>query len=388
MSVVVKVKSQDINGFAAPGFEAVKAAFAEHFLNAGEVGAALCIERNGERLVDLWGGHTDGAHQRPWTADTLANVWSTTKGAMAATIAHLVSEGVLDYGAPVARYWPAFGAAGKEHITVAELFSHQAGLVGPEIQLTVDALYDVDAVADLLATQAPQWPLGSRSGYHAISIGYLAEGLVRRVAGCGLGELFRRAIAAPLGLDFHLGLPEALEPRASEMLDDGLLLTDRPGFDRLQTLSQVHMPIAPGMPNERRWRAMGIASAGGMASARGVAGLYRHLLSDLGGRTRHIATAATLEAALRLQISNEDLVLHIPVNWGIGFALNGDLGFYGPNAAAFGHHGWGGSTGFADPATGISFGYVMNYMRDVNHGDPRAQNLIRATYAALGEARA
>ena len=374
-----------ISGFAAPGFEGVRAQFAEHFCSEGEVGASLCIEREGETLVDLWGGHLDRARTRAWEADTLANVWSTTKGALAATVAHLVSSGRLDYAAPVSCYWPEFAAAGKQDVTVAQLFSHQAGLAGPDAPLTVDDLYDVEAVSDLLAAQAPLWPIGSRSGYHAISIGYLAEGLVRRVTGHSVGAEFRDAIAAPLGLDFHMSLADQADHRASEMLSDGNLLSDRAGFDRLQIVSQVHMPIVPEMPNDRRWRAMGTPSAGGMASGRGIAGLYAHLLSDLDGRTRDVCDASTLEAALTIQISNEDLVLHMPVHWGIGFAINGELGFYGPSPRAFGHHGWGGSTGFADPECGIAFGYAMNYMRQVSLGDPRARNLIGATYAALAD---
>jgi CubicO group peptidase (beta-lactamase class C family) len=377
------MSSVKISGYAAPGFDNVRAQFAEHFQSEGEVGAALCIERDGETLVDLWGGHRDDARTRAWDADTLANVWSTSKGAMAATIAHLVSSGRLDYTAPVSRYWPEFGAAGKQDVTVAQLFSHQAGLAGTDQPLSVDELYDVKAVSEVLAAQAPQWSVGSRSGYHAISIGYLSEALVRRVTGHGLGEEFASAIATPLGLDFYLGLPESRESQISEILSDGWLHSDRETFNHLQIVSQVHMPISPELPNNRRWRAMGIPSAGGMASGRGIAGLYSHLLSDLRGQTHDVSNTDVLQRALTLQISNEDLVLRMPIHWGIGFAINADTGFYGPSPSAFGHHGWGGSSGFADPETGLAFGYALNFMREASRGDPRAGNLIRETYAAI-----
>jgi CubicO group peptidase (beta-lactamase class C family) len=372
------------DGYVAPGFEGVRDAFAENMRAEGEVGASFCVQRHGVCIVDLWGGHADTARTRPWSADTLTNVWSTTKGALAASVTRLVADGRLAYQDPVARYWPEFAAAGKAHITVAQLFSHQGGLAGPTRPLTVDALFDVDAVAALLAAEPPQWPVGSQSGYHALSIGYLAEALFRRVTGRSVGEYFARTIAAPLQLDFYLGLADALESRAAETSHDGQPMSGgAEHFNRFQRLAQEHLPIEPLLPNQRRWRAMGLPSAGGFASARGVAGLYAALLSDLAGTTRHVADAKTLHAALRPQISGEDLVLRVPITWGIGFALNADAAFYGPNPRAFGHHGWGGSTGFADPDAGLAVGYAPNFMREAASGDPRAANLVCALYAAL-----
>jgi CubicO group peptidase (beta-lactamase class C family) len=371
-------------GYIAPGFEAVRDVFAANLRAEGEVGASFCVHVHGVRVVDVWGGHADTARSRPWSADTLTNVWSTTKGALAACVARLVAEGRLAYEDPVARYWPEFAAAGKAHVTVAQLFSHQAGLAGPSRPLTVDALFDVEAVAALLAAEPPQWPVGSQPGYHALAIGYLAEALFRRVVGLSVGDYFASTIATPLQLDFYLGLADELEARVAETSHDGQPMSGGVGhFNRFQRLAQVHLPIEPLLPNQRRWRAMGLPSAGGFASARGVAGLYAALLSDLAGTTRHIADAKTLQAALRPQISGEDLVLRAPITWGVGFALNAHVAFYGPNPHAFGHHGWGGSMGFADPDAGLAFGYAPNFMREAASGDPRAANLVRALYAAL-----
>lgn len=374
-----------IGGFVVPGFEKVREQFEEHFESEGEVGAALCIEYKGKKVVDIWGGHQDGAKTKSWDENTLTNVWSTTKGAMAATIANLVSLNLLDYSSPVAEYWPEFAVFGKENITVAQLFSHQAGLAGLESELAVDELFDVESVANRLAERAPQWEVGTRSGYHALSIGYLAEELVRRVTGRTLSEYFNEVISGSLELEFYMGLPCDRENQVSEMLNDGYLETNQSTFNQIQKETLINLPTSPNLPNERRWRAMGIPSAGGTANARGVAGLYSHLLSDFHSKTEDIAIASreTLLKAQSVQIDNVDLILGFPQQWGIGFSVNAASGFYGPSKSAFGHHGWGGSSGFVDPEKDIAFGYVMNYLRDVVRGDPRASNLIRETYAAI-----
>lgn len=199
----------EIHGSVAPTFEKVRDVFAANFEQQNEVGAAVCVYHQGRKVVDLWGGHRD----QPWQEDTLVNVWSTTKGAMAACIGRLVAQGSLDLNKPVADYWPEFAASGKEKIAVAQLFSHQAGLSGPVEPVTVDDIYGVAQMADRLALQAPQWEPGTRSGYHAITIGYFAEALVSRVSGQSVGEHFHDETAGPLGLDVFMGCPRQRKAR-------------------------------------------------------------------------------------------------------------------------------------------------------------------------------
>ncbi|NKB99647.1 MAG: serine hydrolase [Pseudomonadales bacterium] len=375
---------QEVHGAVAQPFEKVREVFAANFEQQNEVGAAVCVYHQGEKVVDIWGGHRDGAQAEPWQEDTLVNVWSTTKGAMAACISRLVAQGKLELQNPVADYWPEFAAAGKETITVAQLFSHQAGLCGPVEPVTVDDVYDVAGMADRLAGQAPQWEPGTRSGYHAITIGYLAEALVSRVTGQSVGEYFRDQIAGPLGLDVFLGLPEDEEGRVAEMLHDGLPFSGGiETYNEYQILAQVNVPVAFDLANQRRWRAMGIPSAGGTASARGVAGMYNVLIDDVRGNTENIADRKTLSQTLACQITNEDLVIRIPISWGVGFGLDDGTGMYGGGAKSFGHHGWGGSYGFADPEAGLAFSYVMNFMREPQSLDPRAIDLLKACYAAI-----
>jgi CubicO group peptidase (beta-lactamase class C family) len=365
-------------------FAAVADAFARNFREEGDIGASVCVFQAGQMVVDLWGGHADGARTRPWTRDTLVNIWSTTKGAMALCVARLNDQGLLANERPVAAYWPEFAANGKQDITVAQLFSHQAGLCGPSRQLSEAEMLDTDFVADLLAGEAPHWPAGARSGYHGLTIGPLGDGLFKRVVGKTVGQYFRDEIAGPCGVDFHIGLPQQEEGRVAEIVHDGNPQSGgRETFNEFQILAQVHVPVSAGIANTRAWRAQGTPSAAGTANARGIATIYSALATDRRIAGVEVVSRQALEAATTPQIENEDLVLRFPMSWGVGFALNKAMGAYGPNPEAFGHHGWGGSFGFADPGRGLGVAYAMNFMREPRGApDPRFAGLVEAVYAS------
>ena len=207
----------DVQGTVADGFEKVRDAFAANWDDV-EVGASVCIVRDGETVVDLWGGYQDRDGTRPWERDTLVNVYSTTKGLATLAVARLHEDGGIDYAAPVAEYWPEFAQAGKGAVTVAQLLSHQAGVCGVETRLTVEDLYDWEKMTSLLAAQRPLWPLGEGGGYHAGTWGYLPGELVRRITGKSLGAYTRETITGPLGADFWIGLPESEHGRVSDLI--------------------------------------------------------------------------------------------------------------------------------------------------------------------------
>lgn len=370
----------EIQGRCDPAFQAVADAFRRTFDLPGELGGSVSVVRDGRAVVDLWAGHADAG--RPWAEDTLVNVWSTTKGVMALCIARLNDQGLLRNDRPVAEYWPEFAAHGKGDVTVAQLFSHQAGLCGPGRPVSEAELLDTDVMADLLAAEPPHWPPGGRSGYHALSIGPLADGLVRRVAGKTVGAYFRDEIGGPSDVDFHMGLHPDDSARVAEIAHDG-----RPQsggvetFNAYQRLAQVNIPVEAHLANLPAWRAQGTPSAAGQGNARSIARLYGALATDRTLAGRELVSAGALGAATTPQIENEDLVLRFPIRWGVGFALN-PMGAYGPNAGAFGHHGWGGSFGFADPAARLGVGYAMNFMREPDGApDPRMSSLVEAVYA-------
>lgn len=374
-----------VQGSCAARFSSVAQAFIHNFIAEGDIGASFCLFHEGEKVVDLWGGYANAARSRLWERDTLVNVWSTTKGMMALCVARLAGQGKIDLTRPVAVYWPEFAAEGKDAVTVAQLFSHQAGLCGPDEVLTEKQFLDTDYVAGLLARQRPHWPVGTRSGYHALSIGPLADGLFRRVTGKTVGEYFRDEIAAPLSIDFHMGLPESEDFRVAELIHDGRPISGGvENFNHYQRLAQVHTPQSVAMGNKREWRAQGMPSAAGQGNARSIATIYSALATDRRIGSEEIVSEAALDQVTTVQIDNEDLVLRMPMTWGIGFGLNAGMKVYGPNGDSFGHHGWGGSFGFADPAARLGVGYAMNFMREATDGpDPRLMGLIGAIYASL-----
>ncbi len=376
--------SPTIHGNAAAAFEAVAGEFARNFTERGDVGASLAIVQDGELVVDLWGGSLDGAASRPWTRDAVVNVWSTTKGVTALCFAMLVDRGQAAYDDKVARWWPDFAAGGKGEITIAQLLSHQAGLCSFSDPAVVEDYYDQPAAAARLAAQAPFWPPGSRSGYHAISIGTLANELFRRIEGRSLGRFIDEELAGPFGLDLTLGLPVSQEHRRAEMLAPPELATSNMTTDLnpSQRAAYLNPVMEPLVPNTAAWRACEIPSANGFSNARSLARLFGAVAGDGRLDGRHIVGPEALAQATTLRIEGVDEVLGVPARWGAGFLLNTD-GLYGPEPKAFGHSGWGGSFVVVDPVRRAAIAYAMNRMGTDLVGDPRDVALIAAAYEGL-----
>jgi CubicO group peptidase (beta-lactamase class C family) len=377
------VSGQNINGRVVPGFERVRDSFAKTFADGSEVGASLAVVRNGELLVDLWGGWRDAAKTMPWQRDTVANVWSTTKGIVALCFGMLVDRGLISYADQVSKYWPEFAANGKGDITVEMMLSHQAGLCGLSTPAKISDFYDHATTASRLAAQAPIWEPGSRSGYHAITVGFLANEVFRRVDGRTLGTFVAEEIAGPFGIDISIGLPASGEGRRAPIIPaaaSGLPPADT--LNASQKLALGNPPLDAAAPNEPAWRAAEIPAANGFATAEALARLYGALAGDgrIGGRK--LIGRETIPLMTAPRIANVDEVLGMDVRWAAGFLLNG-MGVYGPNAETFGHSGWGGSFGCADPRTGIAIGYVMNQMGSQLAGDPRSVAHIDAIYSSL-----
>jgi len=372
----------------APGLEAVRETFAANFAREGdyrEVGAALCVYRDGKPIVDLWGGFADAARTRPWAADTLVNVWSTTKLAAAVAVARCVDLGLIAYDQPLADLWPEFAAAGKARVTIAQAMSHQAGLPGFAEPTTLDDLYDWDLACARLAAQAPAFPPGTANSYHAVTYGFLAGEIVRRACGRTLGTLFREEIAGPVGADFHIGLPASEEPRVAELLepkspvDAATLDLTEPA--RMALSNPVQDPMRP---NQRRWRAAELPALNGQASARGVARLAAALAGGGALDGVRVLSEGTVKAMSVIAADRPDLMLGFNPQWGMGVAHN-LIGVFGTNPATIGHSGWGGSFGCADPDGRIAIGYVLNQMGSELVGDPRGKGLADTVYAALGQ---
>ncbi len=377
-----------IQGRCAEKFAALGDAFEALFAQHGDTGAGLAVVVDGEPVVELWGGLRDRAASAPWENSTVANVWSTTKGVTAACVSMLVSRGQLAYDAPVSFYWPDFAAAGKAEVTVAQLLSHQAGLCGFRRPVDVGTLYDSAAAAAELATQEPFWSLGEGSGYHAISVGFLLDELVRRVDGRDLNRFVAEELRAGCGLNITMGLPADRYDSAATLyapaLDGGGSAAVVPELDTIQLAALANPVMEPTLPNTPGWREACIPSANGFADARSLATLYAALASDGRVADQELVDRATLTAMREVQCSGIDRVLGLEARWGCGFLIN-SLGLYGPNPEAFGHSGWGGSFAFGDPKHGLGCAYVMNQMGNDLVGDPRAVSIVNTLYNILNK---
>ena len=388
--------SPPIHGRCDARFERVRAQFEREFAAGNEVGAALCVTLEGETVVDLWGGHRDEARSLPWERDTLANVYSTTKGITAIALHRLVDEGLVDLDAPVARYWPEFARAGKQRIPVRQLLSHEAGLAAVRKTLPQGALYDWRLMCEALAEQEPWWEPGKRHGYHALTYGWLVGEVIRRVRGKSVGQVVREEIARPLGAEFEIGFGPELDPRVAPLLQGPVHAgPDGRPFDLFQAvrddpeslLGRVfnNPPILDtGFANSREWRAAEIPAANGHTNAFSLARIYAPLANGGSAFGVRLLSPQAVERARAEQVNGRDEVLPMPTRLGLGFFLSSDFEPLGPNPGAFGHGGAGGSLGVADPEHRLSFGYVMNLMHQgLWLADPRPRRLLAEAYACL-----
>lgn len=387
----------EVSGDTAQGFEGVREAFAANLASGQEIGAAVSAYVNGRKVVDLWGGIADPAVGRPWEHDTLQVIYSTTKAVTATCALLLAQRGELDLDAPVADYWPEFAAAGKDRVPVRWLLTHQAGL--PTLDQPISR---ADAIAwypmvDALAAQRPSWEPGTAHGYHGLTYGWLVGEVVRRVSGRTIGTYLAEEIAAPLGLDLWIGLPKTEHHRVSRVV------IPPPDPDALRRIEMDALPepvrdmmaafadptsltvrslltlVTPQLDhNDPDEQSAEMPSTGGICTARALARFYAALIGEVDGH--RILTADTVAAAAAERVSGVDRVLRVPVRIGTGFGLpTPDAFWYSPTAFGFG--GFGGSLGFADPATGLAFAYVMNHVQE-GVPDRRAATLLDAVRRA------
>ena len=372
----------EIRGLCPPRFAAVREAFSANFAEGRELGARFALAIDAEILIDLMGGWADRAMTRPFGEDILTPVFSTTKAVASMMIARLVGQGQLDYGTPVAEIWPAFGAEGKDRLTVEQVLSHQAGLCGLEGPMMSSDWFDWDGVCARLAAMTPLWPPGSASGYHAVTVGYLAGEIFRRIDGRTLGAALREDIAGPLGLDLWIGLPDSEHGRCAQVRRPPAM-PDLGPVTEPKRLAFFTKWASPGGVSEAQARRFGIPSTNGHATAPALARLMGILACDGVAEGARFLPSGLAKRAAAERIAGRDLVLPYDMSWGAGFFRNAGLNLYGPGGGTFGHSGWGGSCAFADPDRGISGAYVMNRQSAELIADTRARRLIEAAYSAL-----
>ncbi|KAB1148781.1 beta-lactamase family protein [Streptomyces luteolifulvus] len=375
--------TQEIHGTVADGFEAVREEFAAFVSQERpDYEGQLCAFVHGRRVVDLWAGGS---------GDSLYGVFSSTKGAAHLVAALLVQDGTLELERKVTYYWPEFGVEGKGSLTLRDLLSHRAGVVGLDAGFTPQELADDRAVAERLADQRPFWRPGTAFGYHALVIGALTGEVIRRATGRTLQEVYEERVRAPYGLDFFLGLPEALEPRfrsvqpmAPTARQQALLDTQPTGPHTLSAIAfNQHVPGSGDLvdyANSRAVRAKGPASAGGVAAARGLAGMYAAAISEVDGRPPLLKPDTVAEVG-QIQSVGYDLVARAHKAYGLGFQATADTWYPFLGAGAFGHSGAGGAQAFADPRSGLAYGYTRRRMAFPVGAAPENERLARAIHA-------
>ncbi|MEU9018450.1 serine hydrolase domain-containing protein [Actinomadura sp. NPDC048394] len=360
----------DIQGSYDELFSAVPDALAE-LLDGGDAGGSVAVFVDGEPVVDVWGGFADAERTVPWQRDTIANVWSVTKTMTALCALVLADRGELDLDAPVGRYWPEFGAAGKEKVLVRHLLAHTAGL--PDWDGPIEDLYDWPSATARLAALAPQWEPGSAAGYHSLTQGFLVGEVIRRISGRSVGEFFAREVAAPLGADFHIGLPAEHDHRVAPSVPP-------PGRDEDYAAGAPAATAPPGATTIRvrdgngvAWRRAQIPAASGFGNARSVA-LVQSVMACGGAlRGRRLLSPAGCDRAKEEQFQGVDRLLGMPVRYGLGYGLFG---------GALGWGGWGGSIVMIEPDDRMAVAYVTAQMREPAD-DQRGLQIVMSAYEGL-----
>lgn len=355
------------------GYGAVAEEFYELVAATAGYSAAVCAYVDGECVLDLWAGEG-------MAGDSLTPVFSSSKAGIAAVMALLVQRGLIDLDAKVATYWPEFATAGKQDVTVRMLLSHQAGIPAVAGGYTVAELLEHTPLAVRLAAQMPFWRPGEAHGYHAVTIGVLADELVRRVTGRTLSEYFAAEVRDVLDLEFYLGLLGEAATRVVDVVPPVNANRREASALRLDAVprDQSSGPVV----NDPAVREAGPSALAGVASARGLARLYASFLNPLDGV--ELFKPATTEAMAQLQSIGPDMTLgFIQTSWALVFLKPDNRLTFG-SYRAFGHDGYGGALGMADPAYGLAFGYVTPCMSESGQVDPRSLALTKSLRDLIG----
>ena len=375
-----------MGGFCDDRFAAVAEEFEKNLAERGDIGASFACTIDGEFVIDLWGGHKDTEKTQPWEEDTVCNVYSTTKTMTFLCALILADRGELDLQAPVAQYWPEFATNGKEAVKVSHFLCHAAAVPGLSRVFEAEELYDWEKVCADLAAQEPWWEPGTRSGYHAITQGYLIGEIVRRITGKTIGTFFRENVAEPLSADFHIGVDPSVFPRVSDLHPDpeaagGIGLQMDADSITGRVFGSTNLPA--GSVNSDGWRKAEIPAANGHGNARSVVRAQSALANNGSAFGVELLSPQGCARAREVQIESTDAVLGFPIRFAMGYAYGNPLLPVTPNANAIWWAGAGGSTIVIDEDNRMCFSYVMNQMKAAMVGDERSGSLTRALYGAL-----
>jgi CubicO group peptidase (beta-lactamase class C family) len=367
--------------------------FQENFDRLGELGAAVSVWQNGKPLIDLHGGFRDATRETPWTADTIVLVWSATKGIGSACVLHALERQKIDLNRRVAEFWPEFGHAHKEEITLAQLLSHQAGLCA--LDQRVDVL-DHEGVIRALEAQRPLWTPGTAHGYHARTFGFLLDEVIRRITGKILSDYWQENFAQPLKLHFWIGLPANENSRVATICaargnkipepEEFYRDLDTPGTLARKTFTSPYGLNVISKMNDPNIRAQPNVSFGGIGSASALAKFYSVLANGGEFNNQNRFSSQAIGWMTTPLSDGIDRVFKIPTAFSAGVMKDSRLAvrrLFGPSTTSFGQPGAGGAHAFADPENKIAFAYVMNQMEQSVLPNEKSLRLVDAIYDLL-----
>ncbi len=366
-----------INGTCTPPFARVRAEFDRNFVERGEVGAAVCVYEDGVPVVDLWGGYKDLARTEPWQQNTIVIMNSVAKSMCALCTHILIDRGLIDFDAPVARYWPEFAQAGKAGVLVRHVLSHTCGVIFCD-HAPPGSWFDWATHIRAIEQQEPAWEPGTKGAYNSINIGFILGEIVRRVSGKTVGTFLREEVTGKLGADYNIGLKPDEIARVSDMHPNPKNGFFKIAGDDTTPLGRAFRS-APKMgyfQNCREIRELEVASFGGHGSARAMARVYALLAGngEIGGV--RLLSAAAVERAAQIVWEDDCIMTQRRIRMGYGFMHNEPNTVpMGANLKAFGHTGTGGAFAWCDRERNLSFAYCTNFQREGPGIGPRGAAL-------------
>ena len=363
-----------INGYCEEKYNPVKKIFESYFLKQEEIGASFAIYKEGKPLIDLYGGFKN-KNNKNWEENTIVNVFSATKGIYEIVISILIDQNILDLEKPVSYYWDAFKKSNKSKITLKHILSHQSGLYRFKEKITQEDLLDWEKIITILENQEPDHPCGQQTYYHAKTHGFLIGEIVKKTTKESLGELVSQLLSKKLGIDFFIGTPKNQLSNIAHLYEDKTVTKVSAEFNAFNNPKHEI-----NFYNNKNWQTAEIPSMNGHGNARSIAKIYDIFVNDLVLEKNILLSKLSIKKCLAESAKRTDKSLMLPIRWSqVGLILRGGW-LFGKNKESFGHNGWGGSLGFADPILGIGVAYTTNKINPTMNSDLRIINLLKEFY--------
>jgi len=363
-----------INGYCEEKYNPVKKIFESYFLKQEEIGASFAIYKEGKPLIDLWGG-LKNKNDKKWEENTIVNVFSATKGIYEIIVSILIDQNILDLEKPISYYWDVFKQSNKREIKLKHILSHQSGLYRLKKKITQEDLLDWNKIINILENQEPDHPCGEKTYYHAKTHGFLIGEVIKKTTKKSLGELTSELLSKKIGLDFFIGTPKNQLSNIAFLYEDK---TENKISSEFNAFNNPKHDI--NFYNKENWQTAEVPSMNGHGNARSIAKIYDMFVNDLILGKNILLSKSSIRKCLTESTSRTDQSLMLPIRWTeIGLILRGGW-LFGKNKESFGHNGWGGSLGFADPILGIGISYVTNKINSTMGSDFRIINLLKEFY--------